>query len=355
MLLAIFMLLNSLLGAPAWAKNAPEPRAEAREAAAGLATVDSLLGLDDAGLAVTEAQRQFTRHGDDPLYGWQIEGRLGLALLRDGRAAAAVPHLEALLARNPTDPEAHRNLALALTELGRRGRALTEYQLVVELAPGNHVARLEYGRRLQEFRDFARALGEFEVARQLCGGCLEAERAVANLHLDAGDFTAAVEPLRRVLELAPSPVIERMLLIALSRSGDSRGVLDRLAAVPLSRWTVEQANLAVAAESDLGISAVTLQLVAGLDAVAPASPALDPEVETDAGLWGRAALHLLERGELDAGLIAARQAVALDKKSAVFRNNLVVILLALGRDEEAAREWENVLALDPSLRKKEAE
>jgi tetratricopeptide (TPR) repeat protein len=70
---------------------------------------------------------------------------------------------------------------------------------------------------------------------------------------------------------------------------------------------------------------------------------------TEAAFWGRVALNLSEAGRYSEGLAAADRAVELDADHAVYRNNRVVLLLKLGRAEEAAREWEEVLRLDPSL------
>ena len=123
----------------------------AGQAQAGLAEIDSLLASGQATAAVARARRLQDQLGGDPLYGWQVEGRLGLALLRAGNPTEALPHLEAVMRYHPNDPVAHRNFAVALLDLGRRGRALSEFQMVVELAPDDFEARLEYGQILAEF------------------------------------------------------------------------------------------------------------------------------------------------------------------------------------------------------------
>ena len=64
------------------------------------ARIDSLLTAGHTTKAVRESQGLLAQLQEDPLYGWQIEGRLGLALLRDGRPAEAIPHLEAVMRRD---------------------------------------------------------------------------------------------------------------------------------------------------------------------------------------------------------------------------------------------------------------
>jgi len=76
---------------------------------------------------------------------------------------------------------------------------------------------------------------------------------------------------------------------------------------------------------------------------------------TDHGFWGRVSLNLLESGYYPEGLEAAELAINLDPENVVYRNNRVVLLLKLDREDEAAEEWDEVLRLDPSLEAKETE
>ncbi len=177
-LLFLAWTLVSVMPGTASASNRSETAVRAQ---AGLALVDSLLETGQAARAVSEAQRLYRQLGTDPLYGWQVEGRLGLALLRAGYPAEALPYLEALMRRTPNDHAAHRNFASALMETGKKGRALTEFRLAVELAPGDYEARMDYGRILAEFRDVREARTQFEVARTLCPDCPEADISLAGL------------------------------------------------------------------------------------------------------------------------------------------------------------------------------
>jgi tetratricopeptide (TPR) repeat protein len=311
-----------------------------------LAVIDSLMATDPEA-AVARSRSLFERFGDDPLYGWQVEGRLAAALLVAGRPGDALPHLENLVRVDPTDPVWHRNLAAALRQLNRRGRALTEYGLVVELAPADPTARLEYGQYLMEFRNYDLALHHLEEAHRLCGGCEEADRALANVHLARGDFASAVAPLRRLEDRGDSPDVRRSLWAALAHSGGDEELLERMETVGVADLNTESLGMLVEAEGRLGRAEHSLAFATG--------EAGGGNLPDDALFWGRVALNLLEVDEFTAGLAAADRAVALDPGSVVYRTNRVVLLQRLGREDEARSEWDEVLRLDPNLKQETPE
>jgi len=325
------------------------------QAQAGMAKVDSLLAEGQAAAATREARRLFKKLGDDPLYGWQIEGRLGLALLRSGDPGQALPHLETVMRQNPNDHVAHRNLAAALLALGKKGRALTELRLVVELAPRDFEARLEYGQFLAEFHDVQGSRTQLEIARMLCPDCLEADRALAGVLLGAGEFSAAVEPLQKLMARDPTPWARRNLGLALAGAGRDRDLLDFLDGLAAEGLSAAETNLAVEAEGRLGEVHRSLACLRAFSDPNSQRGGLAEELLTDHGFWGRVSLNLLEAGHYLEGLEAADAAIDLDPENVVYRNNRVVLLLKLGRENEAAEEWENVLVLDPSLENKESE
>lgn len=311
-----------------------------------MAEVDSLMTVDPPA-AVARSQSLFAHYGDDPLYGWQVEGRLALSLLVADRPADALPHLETMVRIDPTEPVWHRNLAAALRQLGKRGRALTEYGLVVELAPDDAPARLEYGQYLMEFRNYDLARHHLEEAHRLCGGCSEADRALANVHLARGDFAAATGPLRRLADAGDDPGIRRSLWAALARSGGDEELVKRMEAVGIERLDPESLGLLVEAEGRLGTPAHSRAFATSAERAG--------DLPDDALFWGRVALNLLESEEFAAGLAAADRAVALEPDSVVYRTNRVVLLQRLGREDEARAEWDEVLRLDPSLEQENPE
>jgi len=316
-----------------------------REIVAGMAEVDSLL-VADPSAALGRARSLHATHGDDPLYGWQTRGRLAMALMAADRPEEALPHLEFLVRHEPTDPVWHRNLAGTLRVLGKRGRALTEYGLVVELDPRDFRARLEYGQYLLEFRNFSLAAHHLQEASRLCGDCDEAQRALVNLYLTRGDYVAAADPLLKISRTDTTEAVARSLLVALSRSGRNEELLVVLEERGMPNLSPVELRLVVDAEGNLGRDMHSLAFATSLGEGAGRGAGF-PD---DGGFWGRVALNLLATGRYSEGLLAVEKAIALEGENVTHRNNRVVLLLRLGRDDEAALEWEEVLQLDPSLK-----
>ena len=342
---ALLIVVCGGLG-PADACAAGRTRAAAAEVPARLAAVDSLLAVGEAGLALADLAQLAVQWGDDPLYGWQIADRRGLALLVSGRVAEALPWLEQTVGRDPLRASAHRNLALALARLGRRGRALAEYAQAAELAPRDPAHRLEHAQYLAEFGQWEPAAAEFRVASTLCGGCPEAARGLGASLLELGRPHEAVAPLMQAQAAAPDSTGRRLLVAALHAARRDSALLALLDAEDPATWYRQDLVAQVEAEGRLARGVPrSLAHVAALEAgAAPAPVAADPL------FWGRVALNLLKAHEEEAGLVAVDRAIALDPASVVYRNNRVVLLTRLGRHDEAAREWAKVLELDPTRR-----
>ncbi|MGD9547070.1 MAG: tetratricopeptide repeat protein [Candidatus Krumholzibacteriia bacterium] len=328
-------------------------RPDAREVAAivgGLAEVDSLLAADDPDRAVLVGSALHDRWSGDPLYGWQIAGRLGLALSRAGRNEEAVPLLETAVLGNPGDARLHRNLAFGLRSLGRRGRALTEYQTVVDLAPADASARLEYGHTLMEFGDLRRAADEFLLADRLCGGCPEATAALATVAIAREDWAAAVGPLGDLWRRQGDPGLRKRLAVALFRTGRPDSVIGLLGAVDLADLDGDECRLLVQSEEALGNDGVQSRRMIH---AATGNRSLPAGLLADGVFWAKVAGNLLAAGDPAGALEAADRSVTLEPDNAIYRNNRVAILLELGRESEAREEWARVLALDPGLAGKE--
>ena len=320
-------------------------RSDANDAARrGLATIDSLLQVPAPEQAAHTAARLWRAMGDNPIYGWQLEGRLGLALMMADQPEAALPHLENVTRQHPREPAHHRNLGAVLLQLNRRGRALSEYAAAVELDPGNAELRREHGQMLLSFRDTRGAARELHLARELCGGCPELDQPLASLYLMQERYDLAVAPGQRLYDRAPAPESRRMLVATMSRAGDDSLLVAFLGALPSAERTGEEWRLLVEGEGRQGGQDHALRAVTDLKVGAgPATVPTAPE------FWGQVALNLLAAEKFSAGLRAVDQAIALAPDNVVYRNNRVVLLTRLGRDAEARAEWEKVLVLDPSL------
>lgn len=336
------LVLSAMLAALAVQAFAASRQDTDRMASRGLVAIDSLLAVPAAAAAVTSAEDLWRRLGDNPIYGWQIEGRLGLALLMAGRPAEALPHLENVVRLQPREAAYHRNLGAALLQLKRRGRALSEYRVAVELEPRSVDLHREFGQLLLSFGDTRQAARELHTARELCGGCPELDQPLASLYLLQRDFSRAVPVLRRLFARDPQPSGRKTLVGAMAKAGEDSALVGFVAGLAARERTLEEWRLLVEAEGRLGQAAQSRLAVDDLQA--GAGDRLPRAARAAAPFWGQIALNLLAVGDCGQALIAAEQAIALDPENVVYHNNKVVLLTRLGRDAEARREWERLQA-----------
>lgn len=305
--------------------SAPPPAA--REA---LARVDSLLAVGLPDQAAELALAGVRRWGKDPLYGWQLQGRAGAALVAAGRSREALTMLEPALQLNPRDAALHHQLGLALAALGRRGRALAEFDEAAALDPSAVAPRLEAGRIRGALGDWARARADLEAARRLCSGCPEADRLLGSMLLTAGRPGEAVAPLQRLWAARPSAEVRRHLLAALAGAGADSALLALVSATPCAQWTGDDWRMAVQSEGRLGGATWA---GAALKAVADGDTTQVPVAEDV--FWAQASLNLLAAGRADAALEAVDRALALVPDRSAYHHNRAAVLVALGRLDEA--------------------
>lgn len=327
-------------------------RDDQERAIRGIATVDSLLQVGQADLAVTTCRDLLRTLAKDPIYGWQIEGRLGVALLVAEEPAAAVPFLEAQVRKQPHEAIHHRNLGAALVLLNRRGRALSEYQVAVELAPGSADLRREFGQMLLSFGDLKNAARELQMASRLCGGCRELDEPQIALYLAAKEFQLAVNMLSRIYAEDGSANTRQRLVAAMSHADNDSALVLFLRESKADDLTAVEWRLLVEAEGRWpGDQWASQKVVAALN---PAQLApLPMAIANDHQFWGHVALNLMVAEDDLHGLWAVDHALSLAPAELVYMNNRVVLLTKLGRDDEAKEAWQRVLAIDPSLTSQE--
>lgn len=136
--------------------------------------------------------------GPSPVVG-DVHGAFGWMLARQGRAAEALPHLEAAARMNPEKPETHGNLGNGLVLAGRFSDAEAEYRRALELRPqyaeaanGLGVALLRQGRAEESAEWFRRALALDPDDAQARANLAVAERrlgrpSVAGVELDGDE------------------------------------------------------------------------------------------------------------------------------------------------------------------------
>lgn len=318
-----------LAGVPVVRVQAAEPPAAAR----ALARVDSLLAVGQTSAAAAEALGAVRRWRGDALYGWQVEGRAGAALVAAGRPGEALEHLEAAVGAQPGEATLRHQLGLALTALGRRGRALAEFDEAARLEPAAVAPRLEAGRLRSALGDAAGARLMFETASLLCGGCPEADRLLASALLAAGEPAAAVGPLRRLWAAGADEEVRTHLVAALAGAGEDSSLLRLVQARGLEAWTADEWRQALQAEGRLGGFELAELALGCLE-----NPALAPGLpRSAANFWARAAANLQAAGRYENALAAIDRAVGLAPADSRNHHNRAAALAALGRFDEARR------------------
>ncbi len=95
----------------------------------------------------------------------------GLALIREGRAQAALAELREAIRLDPCLPGARNNLGIALQVLGDTDAAEAEFRAAIQLAPDLYPARFNLGNLLRDHRhDYAAAAVELGSALDLQPG-----------------------------------------------------------------------------------------------------------------------------------------------------------------------------------------
>ena len=126
-----------------------------------LALAYSLLSKD------TEATAEYEKTLDLKPGLYQAELNLGILLLRDKRAQAAVPHLNTAEQAKPKELRPRLYLAEALLASGDAGQAETHYQAAVEIDPRSAAAQLGLARAQAKLQRLAEAAEHYRQAAQL--------------------------------------------------------------------------------------------------------------------------------------------------------------------------------------------
>lgn len=131
----------------------------------------------------------------------------GELLLKQGRRAEAIEHLEAALRLQPEFADAHMNLGNALLAEGRGAEAVRHLAEAVRLAPGRAEMRFNFANALAASGRQAEALAEFRAALSRPAGNpavqVAANYEVANLLATSGRPAEAVAHYEAALKARP--------------------------------------------------------------------------------------------------------------------------------------------------------
>lgn len=135
---------------------------------------------------------------------WMAHNNLALVLLADGRAAEAVPHLEAALRLRPNFPEALNNLAGQYVDQGRAAEARALAEKALALLPRYPDALNTRGRALLALGDAAAATRSFEDAVRLNPRFATAWCNLGLAAMNRGRPAEALPHFQRAAELDPA-------------------------------------------------------------------------------------------------------------------------------------------------------
>jgi Flp pilus assembly protein TadD len=146
-----------------------------------------------------EADRLLASSAGSP----EAAGEIGLALVRQGRVADAVPFLEAAAGGSGGTPEAHYDLAVALGRLGRKEEALPHFREALRIPPENAEAINKLGVSLLRLGRDGEAEARFREALRLQPGHPEARFNLAVALERSGRRDEAIAAYREILRRDP--------------------------------------------------------------------------------------------------------------------------------------------------------
>lgn len=250
----------------------------------------------------------------------------GLALTLNDlqRYAESEAQCRVLLAADPADPETWEILALALAGAERLEEAETAHRRAIELDPDNKVAHLNLGALLAHM-ERPEALQVLEKARSLGAEGYENAYNSGRAALNLGDLDAAERSFVRAVELRPSS-IEAQTTLAHVRfmRGDPAFVRSLVSAVKANRENIPLQLLLGELLWRAGRLVEAETLVRDLVKRKPTAATRS----TLAGI-------LFDQGRLNEAETHALEAAAARPEEQPVLINMVTILLARGRAEEA--------------------
>jgi tetratricopeptide (TPR) repeat protein len=224
---------------------------------------------------------------------------------RQGEIGKAAELLARAVLLNPSQVDAHYNLAIAYRRLGQMPQAIAAMRRVVELKPDDFEARMGLGRWLSEADQHKEASVHLERAVMLHTDSREAWQRLGQSYEAVERYRDALGAYRRVLTLLGKD--DPVLLVAILRT---------------------------AMRSQDGATAV--EMARKLQALTPGHRGFL--------LVGRA---LLVKGDLQAAAQELEKAVALEPSSVPARLSLSEAYGGLGRAEAAADQMLRVIRLEP--------
>lgn len=168
---------------------------------------------------------------------------LGNALIRAGKAEAALPRFAEAVRLDPDSGEAHANLATALASRGELERAREHFASAVALAPDVPAIRYGFGMTLLRMRNTEAGINELRQAITLDPQNIEARFQLANALSRSGPNAEARELFHAVLALDPEHAgAHNHLGLMLGQTGDLADAVPHFEAALRSRPDYPEAH-----------------------------------------------------------------------------------------------------------------
>ena len=272
---------------------------------------------------------------------YDVEARqvLGELLWESGELDAAETELEKVIAVTPRSLTARRTLALIYAAKGRTLDLEQELERVAELAPEDVEVRLDLASAYQRTGSLDKAIGAYEEVLRRQPKSAIAWKFVGDCYRKKGDLDRAVSAYQRVMKLQPEDPRPYFLLGATYAEAGQDGKAEQMFqdAQQFRRYLGEAwVNLGAIAFRRGDLSKAVWYLSRAVGKVP-----LKPKAHYNY------ALVLSAKKERERALDELKIAGELDPQDAEARYLAGVILLRLGRLDEAKREFEEALKRRP--------
>ena len=132
---------------------------------------------------------------------------LGAAYLEVGRAADAIPHLEAAIRLDPRAASAYNDLGTALMEQRRLSEAMERFRRAAALAPRDEAIQFNLGNALNHASRFAEAEAAYQRSLALNPDYADAHANLGALLFSRGRGREALPHFQRAVELRPNSAV----------------------------------------------------------------------------------------------------------------------------------------------------
>jgi tetratricopeptide (TPR) repeat protein len=263
---------------------------------------------------------------------------LGVALLSQGKVAAALEILERVVADSPQFSHARVDLARAYRQDGRLEAARQELRRVLKERPGFEPAWLAYGDVLVDMDKLGEARFAFEQARLFDPHRDRVEKATAAL--SGGDYRSSEDIFRDVLKRDASHLAALAGLAAVAiRAGNTRD------AERLLRHARNRSAHHPLVQRALGHAQLTANRLIESEATFRQLLRLEPQNPQNWSALGSVYIRLLRQQE---ALSAYEEAARLDPAHPGFRLAVGHVNKSLGRRAQCEDAYRQCLRVDPT-------